>query len=838
MPYYFLNLKTLRKVLVYLSLTIGILLIALVTSVFLFKDKIINQFIREANKSLDTPVKVGKIDVSVFQQFPQLSIVLTDVYIEDSHNGQYPLLTAKKVSFQLSPIEVWRGNYKIEGLKIIDSETNLKINANGENNYRILKETKSTGKETISFALNNIQLEKTIFNYFNLQGKQNLRFTSEALTASIGVNDFNYNIKAKGQLTTEKIEIEGKPYLAGKAFNIQSSLVYNDEDKTLLIDPSTLQLGKASFNVSGSYSWKEKNIIDISTEGTNTSIQTILSLLPQSVSSNVEKYRSEGDVYFKSRLKGEIGKNVHPAFSADFGFDNATIYHPDYKSKIEKATLQGSFASGQYTDLRQGSLVLKNVRGELNGEPFQADFVLNNFVDPTIIFKFKGKLDASSVLGFYPIETIQEATGSLTTDIAFEGKIGLLKNKATAQRVSTQGTIDLNNINLTYGEQKIKLQQLNGSLQFSNNDLALSNVKAKLGKSDFLLNGFFKNIITFLLFDNQPIGIETDLKANYLDLDEIFALSFGTNSNKKDQQYEFAISHNVNLNFNCDVAGLHYRKFNARALKGDLLVKNEVAVSRKLSFQSMGGDVVLSAILDAKNRKAIDLVSTVKLNNIHIDSAFYVFENFNQDFIGDKHLRGRTSADVNMEMTFNQNLRLFPETLIADISMIIKNGELNNFEPMKKLNKYLDDEGLSKLRFSDIKNDIHIENKTVYIPQMEIRSNVTDLKVSGTHTFDQHIEYRIVTPLRRKRIVDVDAQQAIEETGGQSKLFLKIYGTTSNYRIAYDTEAVRKKIANDIKREVQELKDAFKSKGKKQQKEVELQKDDYFDWDDQTPQDN
>jgi hypothetical protein len=52
--------------------------------------------------------------------------------------------------------------------------------------------------------------------------------------------------------------------------------------------------------------------------------------------------------------------------------------------------------------------------------------------------------------------------------------------------------------------------------------------------------------------------------------------------------------------------------------------------------------------------------------------------------------------------------------LIADISATIKNGELNNFEPMKKLNKYLDDEGLNRLRFADLKNEIHIENKTIY----------------------------------------------------------------------------------------------------------------------------
>jgi hypothetical protein len=260
-------------------------------------------------------------------------------------------------------------------------------------------------------------------------------------------------------------------------------------------------------------------------------------------------------------------------------------------------------------------------------------------------------------------------------------------------------------------------------------------------------------------------------------------------------------------------------------------VKNEMAVSRKFALQTMGGSLELSGIIDAQNRKAIDIVTSGKFTNIHLDSAFYVFENFQQNFIEDRHLKGQASADVNLELTVDQHLKMFPQTLIADIGATIKNGQLNNFEPMKKLNRYLDDEGLSKLRFSDLKNDIHIENKTVYIPQMEIRSNVTNLTISGTHTFDQHIDYRVVTPLRKKRPADPEAQLAMEEDSqGGAKLFLKITGTTDDYRIQYDTEAVRKKIASDFRKEVKELKDAFKSKGKQKQKEVELEKDDYFDW--------
>jgi hypothetical protein len=404
--------------------------------------------------------------------------------------------------------------------------------------------------------------------------------------------------------------------------------------------------------------------------------------------------------------------------------------------------------------------------------------------------------------------------------------------------VNTHGTVDLESVSMVFGKNQIPVRDLSGSLQFSKNDLALSNVSGVFGNSDFLLNGFFKNAITYLLFDDQPVGIETDLTARYIDLDQLFDIGYGSSKPKSgttdsgETEYAFNISKNVYLNFNCDVKAIRYKRFFGRGIKGDLLVKNQVAVSRNLELQTMGGNLSLSGIVDATNNRAIDVMCTSRLSGIHLDSVFYVFQNFDQTFIEDRHLKGQVTADVNFEMTLNQKLRLVPETLIADINATIKRGELNNFEPMKKLNRYLDDEGLSKLRFADIQNDIHIEKKTIYIPQMQIRSNVTDIRISGTHTFDQFIDYHLVTPLRnRKRIDASEAINAIEEDGsGQSKLFLKITGTAENYRIAYDTDAVKKKIAADLKKEVQELKDAFKNKGTQQKKEQELEKDEYFDW--------
>ncbi|NJN42623.1 MAG: AsmA-like C-terminal region-containing protein [Flammeovirgaceae bacterium] len=177
-------------------------------------------------------------------------------------------------------------------------------------------------------------------------------------------------------------------------------------------------------------------------------------------------------------------------------------------------------------------------------------------------------------------------------------------------------------------------------------------------------------------------------------------------------------------------------------------------------------------------------------------------------------------------------MKLFQETLIADINVTIENGELNNFDPLKELNKYLDDEGLSRLRFADLKNEIHVENKMIYLPKMEVSSNVTNIQLSGTHTFDQRIDYRVIAPLRNKKKIDKDeAFGALEEdTSGKAKVYLKITGTTNDYKVSYDKDAVKQKIASDLKKEVQELKEAFRLKGKLKKKELELS-DEEFDWD-------
>ena len=284
----------------------------------------------------------------------------------------------------------------------------------------------------MKFELHDVQLEKTRVHYTDVNAEEHLIFSSEELLASIQSANDIYDIEADGELTTEKISVSGNSFLAGKSFRITSQLSYDDAQRSLTIRPSTLSIRNSSFNVSGTYGWKEKNNIDITTQGHETDIQTLLSLLDESVGKKFRKYRSKGDVYFTARLKGEVSRKVSPSINIDFGFKDATLYNPDSRSEITSASMEGTFVSPQILKTESATLHLKSIKAKLNNEPFTADFQLRNFNDPTVKCSFDGRLDAKSLLDFYPVKNLEDLSGSLVANVKFEGKVGLLKKRATA----------------------------------------------------------------------------------------------------------------------------------------------------------------------------------------------------------------------------------------------------------------------------------------------------------------------------------------------------------------------------------------------------------------------
>lgn len=129
---------------------------------------------------------------------------------------------------------------------------------------------------------------------------------------------------------------------------------------------------------------------------------------------------------------------------------------------------------------------------------------------------------------------------------------------------------------------------------------------------------------------------------------------------------------------------------------------------------------------------------------------------------------------------------------------------------------------------------------------MDIKSSALNLNASGTHDFDNIVDYKLnmlLGDVMGKKMKSQNTEFGmIEDDGlGHTKLFISMKGPVDDPKFSYDKKAVSQKIAQDLKADQQNVKQLLKQefgifkkdttlKQEKKKKE-EMQ----IDWDD-TPE--
>ncbi|GJM28654.1 MAG: hypothetical protein DHS20C17_12890 [Cyclobacteriaceae bacterium] len=825
-------MKFLKRSLFFLGLVSLILFVAGAVLIHSYQEELVERFIGEANKGIDTPIHAGSIKASWWAQFPNVAIVLADVRIDGSLPGTTDTLAAaQKIYCTFNAWEILKGNWVVDEIHMEQGKLFLVQTELGDNNFTIINRDTSRNRKTSAFKLDRILLDEVAVTYFDLARNQEYYLQAHEVTASLDTRDQLYNILLNGSVTSKDIVVQNYHYLTNKPMHINGELKYHQPDKKWEFLGTEIVIDQSAFLVNGYYTGSS-NDLDISVKGHNTSIKTVLSLLPESISNKYNKYQSKGEIYFEARLNGSVADGSNPQTTIDFGCKNASFFHPEYKKGIEGVYLTGKYHSDNVTKLSTATLSLNGIKGVMEEQAFSGNLKIRNLEKYHIDGDFKGTFDLDSWHQFLPQSEVTAANGTMKVDISFSGPVNYLKSAASMDKFKTSGEIFVENMSFSLERNSLPFEHFNGHFLFNGRDLAISDFKGNIGNSDFQINGFFRNIIAFVFSKNQPIGIEADLQANTLDLDELLT------GNTKDldktvvgkQSYtSFEINPRLALIFNCNVDQLKFRRFRGHQIKGNLRISNQVAHGEQISFNTMGGKIVMNGRVDGRIKDHIRVQTKSSYEGIYIDSLFYVFENFRQDFLEDHHLNGQAFADIDTYMAFDEYLRFKSPDLVVDAGLIIENGELNEFEPLQKLSTYVDSQDLRHLKFADLKNNIQIKDRKIFLPNMVVQSNLTTIAVNGTHTFDQLINYRLKVPIKSTKKDKDEYFGALEDDGSSTNLFLKITGNTKDYQVVYDKEAVKDKIKQDLREEKWEIRDAVRNKGADTSAQ-ELDEEDFFDF--------
>ena len=775
-------------------------------------------------KHIDTPIDVKKIDISFFNHFPNISIDLQNVTIKESYQGNKGVLgKAENVSFAFSLFDLLKKNYEINGLHITEGNVDLKINNAGLPNYLILKKD-STSRGSM-FSINNITASGVAVKYQNEVSDIDLNFIIKEAKSDVVQELRSMLVEVKGELMSDEIRVGKRKFLNNKALEIVTEIDIDLDKKIYEFTSCNLTIDRGEFELKGNVNASEQSL-NLNFNGVKTSFRTINSLLSSDLSKYFKEYNSKGEVYFSGLVRGQYGSNNKPHFELNFGAKNASFFHPKYNKQIEQVYLSGHFTTGQRNLSSTYQLELKDFSCMMDNKMLEGQLVVHDFNSYKIDLFLNGEADVNSLILLFPRDRIKTAFGTIKMNVHLNGDI---QNPKLSKNFNAGGDVVLKNLSFVLKGEKLPFNKINGALSLRKNDLAISNLSGLVGQSDFSINGFFKDFSQLLIQKNSPIKVQADLKSKHIDFDELLKSNFAsrdTLANQPQSRYAFSISPRISIDFNCLVNHLKFRKFRGSNIVGQVDINNQIAILKNVSFSSMGGRINISGSVNNKRDNLVETISEANLYNISIDSVFYVFNNFNQTWLIDRNLKGQLDADVNLYMNLDQNLVLNSNTLVADIQTSIINGELNDFEPMMKLSKFVEEESLAQMRFSRMTNNIRIENEIIYLPEMEIRSNVSNILVKGQHSFDKSIDYRLQVPL--KNFIRLTRRKDFEQSARQGmNLMLKITGTTSDYDVSYDAEALKESIKNDILDEGQEWRNL---RNKNQSENAPEFEEEYFDF--------
>jgi hypothetical protein len=823
-----------------LVITLFVLLVLLtgtgVIIAYYYQDEVKEYVVGELNKQLNTQVIVdGKdINFTVIESFPYGSVNFRNVKALDAGESKRKdtLFKAGEISMQFNLLDIFKKNYRIKKIEISDVSLRIRIDKEGKDNYHFWKKSSDTANTSFSFALEDIVIRNMDLNYRNSKARQSIEGTVKEGRFSGEFSDETYTLNAVADLYVNHIRTDSINYLRKKAIHTGFTLNIDNKINSYKIESGKLKIEDLLFEVFGSViSANEEPIVNIGIKGKGMDIRSVLSLIPEKYKGKINDYESNGEFYFDALIQGSIGKGNVPEISADFGIRSADITQVKNDFTLKNVNLKGRYSNGNKQKNESSLLELRSFSANIGQGKISGELKMKDLDQPS----FSGHLTANATLqevqGFIKIDTVESVSGQLKMDATFSSD-GKQKGTNDYENIITSGDLTISDANIKLKNNSLNFKDINGSFKFDNNDLAVNQFSGKISESDFELKGFFRNIVGFLLKEDQDVTIEASLRSDHINLDELLANKEEDRTTK--DKYKLKFSEHINANLNTEIKHLHFRKFEAANIKGIVKLKDKKMVLDPIVLSTMNGTISTSGLVDGSDSTNILVTCFSDVNKINISKMFYEFENFGQANITDKNIKGAASAKIQFVCVLSPELQMEMDKLYVGVDMSIDNGELNNVESMKSLSRFISLKELENIRFATLSNQIEIKKQVISIPRMEIKSTALNVTVAGTHTFDNEINYKIKLSLNE--LLSKKAKAAKKENDefgevaddglGRTNIFISMTGNISAPVIKYDSKSAIQNVKQDLKVEKQNLKSILKEEFGLFKKDSTLKKND------------
>lgn len=792
---------------------------------YFYEDEIGTKVVKELSKNLKVDLQVKKVELSVFSGFPDASVNLDNVRLEDTYGKD--LLKAERLSFRFGLLSLFGDNIKVHKVRLENGSLSLYVDSRGRENFDILQSTspeKETEEENKGFAisLDEAEMKNILLRYQDDRSKQKIKTLVNKAAFSGEFSDTKFSVNSTSDLLLHYIRSEGEDYLKNKKVAYDAKVDVDMTTGTYTFKRVGLKVNGNEFIADGNLKVQDKNTkVDVLLTSDDANLQSVLQLLPEEYLEYFSDFTSRGKFDFELWVKGDYNEKEKPGLEAKFGLKDGEIRSKKLHDPLRDVSFDAKFTNGQYRNNKTSVFEINNFKGLFARKSVKMNLMVFNFDDPQIDFKLNGTLPLESVYGLFDSPLITNGSGEIRVkDLKIDGRLANMQSMYGIKKVKATGSAIFEDAALVIKKETVSFEE--GTVRLDGNSFIVEKLQVAGADSRAEFDGTFFNLLPVLFADKKntkkaELEFDAKLNASKIDIGKIIALT-EAEAEKKPTSY-FNEDKRLAVNDSLQAKGVQQRERFTSLLKG----KFEANINKfiygkiigedflgRLSFDNnrmtvKGRTDAMEGILDLDGVMVFAdkpyLKAKIVCNNVNLKEFFRQSENFGQEILTEKNLDGKINSKMIIQAYFDKENNFLSDKLTVLAGIGIKDGYLQDFKMLESFSDYVKIQDLKNIRFTELKNWLEIRKERIFMPAMFIQSNALNLELSGEYTFAHDTDFnikvnagQILMNSFKKHNRKLKPQPA--KKNGFFNLYYKVFGNVDNI----DYEMNKREVKQDLAR--------------------------------------
>ncbi len=601
---------------------------------FFFKDKVMDIVKETANKELNAKMDFSDVSLSLFRDFPNLSVRLTNLsVIGIDRFDKIPLFTSDHIDVGVSFWDVVSGSDRmpIQSFYLDKPYIQAIVLEDSTTNYDITKPSDPKEPSKLTIELKDFRITDGTILYDDRLG--NIKAELKGLNHK-GKGDLGSNITdliTTTSIDSMSVNSGGIQYFKNNHLDAKVDVKADFINQKFTLKENEVVINELLLKADGWLQMNEKDMeMDLKFGCPNSKFKDLFSIIPGAYTKNYKDVAVDGTFNMSGFAKGKYDgiKGIYPSFELLTNVNNGKVKYPSLPMGISNIELKSEVKLPGGSNLDLLTVDVPKLNFSIGKNPLAIVFKLKTPIsNPDLDAKAKGTLNLTELSMAYPLEDVQTLSGIVNADIAVKAKQSQIEQKQYEQ-VNCSGTLNIAGMKYqSKGNPMIMVNNM--SIAFSPAFVNLPAIDILFGKSDLKGSGRLDNILAYFSPKKTLIG-NFNVKSNLIDLNEWIEPTTNTTAVQQDAPESTTARPFDRFDFTLDGAinTLKYDKYE---------MKNMVAKGNMTSNR-----------LDVKNF-GMTIGNSDMAGNGYLANLFgYVFDN--EVLTGDLNFKSR-NMDVNQFMT-------------------------------------------------------------------------------------------------------------------------------------------------------------------------------------------